>query len=129
MFGQAAKLSGRDPKPSDTIIASGVTVSGSLTSDGDITVDGTLDGTISTQGSVRIGPNGYVTADIECGTLTVDGQLRGGVAASEAVYINQTGRVIGDIACRQLDVELGGIVNGQVQTEDPEATPTAADEE
>lgn len=123
MLKKLTKAATHQPRPSDTMIAHDVTVTGALTSNGDIVIDGTFEGSITSQGHVRIGAGGLLTADIKCRSLTIDGTLTGTATASDEVFINPTGQVRGDVSCRQLDVALGGIINGQVQTEDHKPSP------
>ena len=48
------------------LIGSGTTISGDITSSGDIRVDGTLQGSINTKGKVVVGSTGIVDGDVVC---------------------------------------------------------------
>lgn len=75
----------------------------------------TFDGTLSTAGDLRI--EGHVTGQVDCdGTLTVaDGAtVDAGVNASDIIV---SGTLSGTISCRgRLDVRDTGIVRGRVET-------------
>lgn len=109
--------------PRDTMIAHRVSVSGELTSEGNVWIDGTFSGRLRAKGHVTIGASALVEADITCDSATIVGQLQGNLRAEAALVITATGRVRGDINTQQLDVEPGAILVGQVATDDPEARP------
>lgn len=96
-----------------TIIGSGVTVKGDLVSESDITVDGTLDGNITTIGDITLGVNAIVTAQITGSNVTVAGHLTGNITATGETVIRETGQVEGDISSAGLSIIPGGVFVGR----------------
>ncbi|HVQ43559.1 MAG TPA: polymer-forming cytoskeletal protein [Candidatus Saccharimonadia bacterium] len=99
----------------ETIIGAGVTVHGTLNSDADITIDGSLDGTITTAGDLTIGVNGRITADVTATNITILGHLKGNITATGEASIRETGQVEGDIVSGGLAISPGGIFVGRSQ--------------
>jgi cytoskeletal protein CcmA (bactofilin family) len=95
----------------ETIIGSGVSVAGELTSEADI--DGLLDGNITTTGDVTIGVNASIKAVVKGNNVIVAGHLTGNIFASGDTTIRETGQVVGDITSSSLAIVPGGIFVGR----------------
>jgi cytoskeletal protein CcmA (bactofilin family) len=98
----------------ETIIGAGVRVKGTLTSDSDITIDGRLDGEIKAVGTVNVGVNGIIRADITASNVMVGGQLKGNIDASGETVITSTGKVTGNIATSMIGIDPGAMFVGKV---------------
>jgi len=96
----------------DTVIGAGVVVHGTLTSDGDVVVDGTFDGDIKTTGDVTLGVNARVKATVHGLNITVAGELHGNIVAEGETTIRETGHVTGDITAAGLAIVSGGMFSG-----------------
>mgnify|MGYP001795487832 CR=1 FL=1 len=98
----------------ETIIGAGVKVKGALLSDSDITIDGKLEGEIKATGTVHIGVNGIIKADILATNVTVGGQVRGNIEATGETLIASTGKVTGNIATSLIGIDPGAMFIGKV---------------
>jgi cytoskeletal protein CcmA (bactofilin family) len=97
----------------ETIIGAGVTIHGELVSDADILIDGTLEGTIATQGNLVIGVNARIKASVKAANVVVAGRLTGNIESSSEVTIRETGQVEGDITTvTGLSIIPGGVFVG-----------------
>ena len=96
----------------ETIIGSGVKLKGNLHSEGDIIVDAHMSGDIKTIGSVTIGNNGQVKANVTAGDVVVAGSLIGNITASGEVEIREAGQVHGNITAASLSIMPGGVFVG-----------------
>lgn len=97
----------------ETIVGTSVKLKGNLKSDGDITIDGSLNGEIKTKGIVAIGPNAHVIASIRAKRITISGTVQGNVEAIEQLSITESGRVYGDIITNILSIAPGAIFTGK----------------
>jgi cytoskeletal protein CcmA (bactofilin family) len=81
----------------ETIIGAGVTIHGDLTSDADMIIDGTLEGTITTQGDVTIGVNARIKATLKAGNVVVaeTGQVEGDITSTAGLAITPGGVFVG----------------------------------
>ena len=76
-------------------------------------VDGHLTGTVTSDGGTLIvGTNGQVDANVSVGVATVNGVVNGDVIASEKVQLGRTARVVGNIATPRLVIEEGAVFEG-----------------
>ena len=97
----------------ETIVGTSVKLKGNLKSDGDITIDGSVNGEIKTKGTVNIGPNAHVIANVKAKKVTIAGTVQGNIEATERLTIAETGRIYGDIIANVLSISPGAIFTGK----------------
>jgi cytoskeletal protein CcmA (bactofilin family) len=96
-----------------SIIAKGTVLKGDITSDGDIRIDGTLQGNIHCTARVVIGANGVVEGDINSDNADIMGLTRGTLNVKDLLQLKGEGKVIGNIHAGRLMVEPNAQFNGQ----------------
>ena len=106
----------------DTVIGSGVVLTGKLHSEGDIVVDGSVKGEIKAAGQLSVGVNAEISAPIKADGAVISGRVEGNITTTGETTITSTGHVEGDIISRGLTIESGGIFIGQSQIK-PSRTP------
>jgi len=97
----------------ETIVGTSVKLKGNLKSDGDITVDGNVNGEIKTKGTVNIGPNAHIIASVHAKNVNISGTVQGNINASERLNISESGRVFGDITANILVISPGALFSGK----------------
>ena len=104
----------------DTLIGNGTIFEGSLTSKESICVEGIVRGKIDCEGSVIIGENGRVDADIFSDTVLLGGEVNGNIVAKTKLEITTSGKLRGDIKTGSLIISEGVLFEGKCQmiTED-----------
>ena len=85
---------------------------GSLTFDGTVRIDGKFEGKVITEDTLIIGESGHLMAEIHAGTVICMGRVEGTIVASKKVEIHSTSKVLGNIKSPAIDIELGGILDG-----------------
>ena len=98
----------RDEMPL-TVISEGDALVGRLEMSGHGRVLGRLEGQITCQGELSIGPEAVVRADIQAKDLTVAGAVTGDVVVRGRLKIAATGRLEGDAHVGSLLVAEGGV--------------------
>ncbi len=89
-------------------------IKGSLSSEGDIVIEGEFEGHIKTTAHVHIGKGAKVVSSAVHGELVrVDGVLGGKVKATSTLEIGAGGVITGDVECLTLAIGQGAILNGQ----------------
>jgi len=97
----------------ETVVGTSVKLKGNLKSDGDITVDGSVNGEIKTKGTVTIGPNANIIANVHAKNINVAGTIQGNVVATDRLSISESGRIYGDIAANILSISAGALFSGK----------------
>ncbi len=76
-------------------------------------VDGQLTGTVSSEGGTLIvGNNGQLDANVSVGVAQVNGTINGDVVATEKIQLGRTARVVGNITTPKLVIEDGAVFEG-----------------
>ncbi len=95
-------------------VAPGTTIKGDVITEGDIRIDGNLEGTLISKGKVVLGETGTITGDVKCNTANVSGKMEGTVLVSEMLSVQHTGVVSGEITYGKLTVEPGAELSGKL---------------
>src|SRR5580692_4303883 len=109
-------------------ISQGIKIKGEVTGSEDLFVDGVVDGKLSlTNGSLTIGPNGTVKADVTAREVIVRGKVEGKVTGRDKVQLWSTGEVTGEVQTDRLAIEEGALLRGKVEAGKPPATSKSSD--
>jgi cytoskeletal protein CcmA (bactofilin family) len=85
---------------------------GVLTLEGDIRVDGRLEGELRSTGTLIVGEHAVIRGNIMAGILITSGKINGDVIASERIKILKPGIVVGDIRTPAISIEAGAFFHG-----------------
>ena len=94
------------------MIGAGTTINGDVQSKGDIRIDGTLKGSITTEGKVVLGRGGVIEGDIVCKNAEVSGILKAKITVSQLLSLKTTAKLNGDIITNKLSIEPGAAFTG-----------------
>ncbi|WP_434565383.1 polymer-forming cytoskeletal protein [Thermoanaerobacterium thermosaccharolyticum] len=97
----------------DTIIGKNTTIEGNIKSQGTMRIDGNVTGKIEVQGSMIIGDNSKIEADIKADNISISGEITGNLTVKNQVQITSTGKVYGDIEVQNLIIDEGAIFEGK----------------
>ncbi len=95
-----------------SLISPDLTVSGNLSTQGDLQIDGTVEGDIQCQ-SLTIGANAKVIGQISALEVLIRGSLIGNIQA-QTVTLTKTAQVSGDIKHQTIAIESGARLDGRV---------------
>jgi cytoskeletal protein CcmA (bactofilin family) len=102
------------------IINAGTTITGDLTSEGDMRIDGTVKGYVTSKARLVLGPTSKVEGDIKAANLELSGETNGNIIVTELLTIKATARVNGDLIANKLIIEAGAEFNGTCSMKDPQ---------
>ncbi len=97
-----------------TIIGSGMTIEGEITSEEEVVVVGTVRGKLHVDGAVTVENGAVVEADVAAASLSIGGTMTGNAAASDRVDLLTGGRLIGDVKAARLTIADGASFKGNV---------------
>ena len=101
------------PTGSASLIGSGTSLKGDITSSGDLRIDGTLVGNIHCSAKVIIGANGVVEGDVSGITADIMGKVSGTIKVKELLQLKSNCQVDGNIHAAKLQIEPAANFNGQ----------------
>jgi cytoskeletal protein CcmA (bactofilin family) len=99
----------KSPPPS--IISTDLKIVGDLSSDGEIQIDGAVDGDIRTK-SLLVGETAHIKGDVVADSIFIHGSTSGQIK-SRSVNLSKTARVVGDILHEDLVIDAGAFLEGR----------------
>jgi cytoskeletal protein CcmA (bactofilin family) len=94
-------------------VGHGTTLTGETSFQMMLRVDGHLTGTVSSEGgTLLVGTNGQVDANVSVGVAQINGTVNGDIVATEKIHLGRTAQVIGNIATPKLVIEDGAAFEG-----------------
>jgi cytoskeletal protein CcmA (bactofilin family) len=104
----------------ETRIGRGTVIRGAIRGDGDVEIEGRVEGVLEIDGDVTVLDHGRVRAegDVLGRRVSIHGAVAGNVKGSTAVVLEHGARVIGDLAAPSIGIRPGGMLRGHVSTGD-----------
>jgi len=96
-----------------TLISSGTTLKGDISSNSDLRIDGTVIGNIKSSAKIIVGSSGVVEGDIDGNMADIVGKVSGNVRAKELLQLKGDSVVTGNLYAGKLQVEPTATFNGQ----------------
>jgi cytoskeletal protein CcmA (bactofilin family) len=110
MFSKSQKLQ-KNKIMERNVVAKNTTIVGDIKSDGDFRIDGTLEGTLVTNGRVIIGLEGSISGKVEATNADIEGKFSGELLLSNMLTIKASSHISGNVVIGKLSVEPGASFN------------------
>jgi cytoskeletal protein CcmA (bactofilin family) len=110
LFSPNEQTNGKDV---ETIIGPSVKVEGNFKGEGNVYVEGVVQGTLKTNHNLKVGPQARIKAEVEAENLILAGEIRGNVIVKGKTELAPTAKIIGNLETKLLSVEEGAIINGK----------------
>lgn len=107
------KKSTTDIVTSSNSIAMETTIIGDIVTEGNIRIEGKVQGGIRSANKIVVGESAYVSGDIHAREAEISGRIDGGVNCSGTLYLKKNSYINGDIYAVKLIIENGAIFNGK----------------
>jgi cytoskeletal protein CcmA (bactofilin family) len=95
-----------------SVLGGGMKVTGDVSGEGELRIEGRVEGSVTTDGRVIVEASGEVVGDIEAAEVVASGKVSGKITASGAVRLESGCQVEADVEAARISLEEGGIVNG-----------------
>ncbi|MBE7173319.1 MAG: polymer-forming cytoskeletal protein [Williamsia sp.] len=102
---------------STSLIMSGTTIKGDISSNSDLKIDGTLTGNITSSAKVIVGPSGFIEGDITGQQADISGKVTGTIRVTDLLQLKGNCIVNGNIYAGKLQVEPSANFNGSCHME------------
>jgi cytoskeletal protein CcmA (bactofilin family) len=112
MFGKKETGAVSNPKAMNQL-GQGTVITGEITSDADIRIDGTVRGNVVSKGKIVLGASGQIDGDIRSENAYLEGRVNGKVEVGDLLILSKTAFINGDIVIKKLVVEEGAKFNGK----------------
>jgi cytoskeletal protein CcmA (bactofilin family) len=127
MFNQTKKGDAKGLMPTSNInlIGNGTTINGDIACEGDIRIDGQVNGLVSTKAKIVVGPEGEINGDLVCQSADILGKVTGIIKVEELLFLKGNASIKGDIYTAHFEMEPTVKFNGRCYM-DPNDAPAAA---
>lgn len=109
MFSKKQESEGRQV---DTLIGNKIAIQGNLNGEGDLRIDGRVEGDVILNGDLFVGKTGLVNANIKGHNAIVAGEVNGNVMLAGKLELTETAKVTGDIEVNTLVIQEGAVFKG-----------------
>jgi len=116
------------PSSNVNIIGSGTSIQGDIVCEGDIRIDGQVNGLVSTKAKIVVGPEGEITGDLVCQSADILGRVTGIIKVEELLFLKANALVKGDVYTAHFEMEPTAKFNGRCYME-PDEAPAASSRE
>ncbi len=113
MLGKKSKDKPERNGNSITLVGKGVNIQGNLLAEGDIRVDGFLEGNLIGKQRVVIGPSGSIQGIVDGEDVVVEGYVNGVIIARKQLVLQGKARVEGRLYAVRLQVQDDALINGE----------------
>lgn len=100
-------------KEAETVIGPSVRVKGDFHGQGNLIVEGFVEGNLKTGSSLYVGDKARVTADIEAREARIGGEIKGNIKVKGYLEVAASAKISGDIETGSLSVARGAVLNGK----------------
>ena len=101
------------------IINSGTQIIGDVNSDGDMRVDGSIKGYLTSKARLVLGSTAVIEGDVKAANIEISGEVNGNIYATELLTVKNTAKINGDIISTKLIIESGANFNGNCKMNKP----------
>lgn len=98
----------------EAVIGRTTRVRGRVSGDGDLVVEGTIDGDVTVSGDVTVGESATLSSNVDANAVTVRGAVEGDVRARGAIRIEAGARVRGDVSGGSFALDEGAEFAGRI---------------
>ena len=112
------KQKDKSSESGSTIIGPSISIKGEITGEGDLMVQGQVEGTIDFKNNnVTIDSTGRIKADINARIITIEGEVEGNLLGEKKIVLRPSGRVLGDMRAPAINLEEGAKFKGNIDME------------
>lgn len=101
-------------KDAETVIGPSVKVKGEFNGQGDIIVEGILEGSLRTNNRLQVGDKAKIKANVEAKDGSISGEVTGNLKFRGSLELTATAKITGDIETSSLSIEKGAQINGRI---------------
>jgi cytoskeletal protein CcmA (bactofilin family) len=112
------------PNSSKNVLSSDVEIKGNLKFSGELTLEGKLEGEVSTDGILHLGESGVVNGNLSVSSIVVRGKINGNVNAKDKIEIKSKAEIFGDVRAAKLVIEEGVTFVGKTEVNPNKVAPS-----
>ncbi|MCK5511085.1 polymer-forming cytoskeletal protein [Candidatus Parcubacteria bacterium] len=100
-------------KEAETVIGPSIKVKGNFHGQGNIIIEGEVEGSVKTDNYLLVGEKSIITANVKAKNAKINGKVTGNIQIDEYLEIGSTAIITGDINAKILSIAKGARLNGK----------------
>ena len=113
--------------PNRNLLSADVEIKGSIKFTNDLTIDGKVEGEITSQGTLTVGENAEIRGEIKTKSATVHGRVIGNITVEERCELKARAVLHGDLKATRLVIEEGATFIGKSEVSPNKVTAMKQD--
>ena len=98
---------------SSNLVALETTIFGDINTEGNIRIEGKVEGVLKSRNKIVVGDSAYVKGDVFAVEAEISGHIDGEIHCKGTLYLKKTSYIHGDIFAAKLIIENGAVFNGK----------------
>lgn len=94
------------------MIGVGTNIKGDISSEGDIRIDGNIEGKVISKSKIAMGISAIIQGDVNARSADISGKIIGDIEITETLYLRASSKITGNIKTNKLVIESGSEFNG-----------------
>lgn len=94
------------------MIGLGTLIKGDLSSDGDLRIDGKIDGNVISKSKIAMGAGATIIGNVNARSADISGRIDGDILISETLFLRSSAKINGTVKTSKLVIESGAEFNG-----------------
>ena len=117
MGAAATAVETNDLDTNGSVLGRGTRVRGRIQGDGDLRVEGAIEGDVRVTGELLIDEGAEVQGNIEAAVVTIGGALTGDVTSRGGVVVRSSAKVSGNLGGPEVSLEEGAEFSGRIDAD------------
>lgn len=109
-----ARTQGNEAVADFNKIVTGTTIKGEISTESDIRIDGTVEGTLNCNGKVVLGQSGRIDGSVVCRNAEIQGKVTATLQVKELLSLKATALVEGEVQTQKIAIEPGAKISGSI---------------
>jgi cytoskeletal protein CcmA (bactofilin family) len=107
------------------MIGLGTMIKGDLASEGDLRIDGRIEGNVTSKSKIAMGASSEIKGNVKARSADISGRIDGDIEINETLFLRSSAKVYGNITTAKLVIESGAEFNGSCTMTTKPITPSA----